>query len=426
MRLDRLPWIKVPPYDQILTHLIDVCRARQTHLLCIQGPNGSGKSRLLSELFHVLSDDPTSAVARLNGHDHSILPNGLSAWPNFDAPDAEHALEAWFSDLLQNKAHAYLLIDDVEALPYAQMSAVMTLFSHHPELFSKVTLVAFMGIAPAHIEMRGLLKGAEVITLTSMNMMESKQFVDSVFEHLNQNREVSIAEINQLHNLSYGYIGRLLKLLEEERPLPNKSAPRSLKGLWWLSVPVIGIVGFLSWQWWQNDPQETAKPEMPDLAVVVEEVMPPVKVVEPVPKVITVVPEPKAPVKVVKPIETVMVAPALMVKGEPIVEAAHPPEAISKAKVPPPQKEKASTKNKKVAVPYIIELSRDTERAALEKQLKGRSIPGQVQYAKIHERGQTVWIAFIGPYDTESQAIEGKKKLPASVQRLPLKVRKES
>lgn len=416
----------MPPYDQILTHLTDVCQARQTHLLCIQGPNGSGKSRLLSELFRALSKDPSHAVASLNGRDHSVVPSTVCTWPKFDAPDFEAALEAWLTQLLQHKTHAYLLIDDVEALPYAEMSAVMTLFSHHPELFSKVTLVAFMGIAPAHIEMRELLKGAEVITLTSMNMMESKQFVDSVFEHLNQNKEISIAEINQLHNLSYGYIGRLLKLLEEERPTPMKSVQRSFQWLWWLLIPIIGVAGFVGWQWWQKAPTEPAVTDAPDLTIVVDEVMPPVKVVEPVPKVITVTPEPKAPVKVVKPIEMVAVAPALMVKGEPIVEAAHPSEAISKAKVPPPQKEKTSTKTKKVAVPYIIELSRDTERAALEKQLKGRSIPGQVQYAKIHERGKTVWIAFIGPYDTESQAIEGKKKLPASVQRLPLKVRKES
>ena len=84
-----------------------------------------------------------------------------------------------------------------------------------------------------------------------------------------------------------------------------------------------------------------------------------------------------------------------------------------------------NAEDKKTLFNYVIELGRNRSKTELEKILKGRSIPGKVQFKQLDNAGLKIWVAYLGPYGSEKQATQGMSKLPASLQSLPLKVNKE-
>ncbi|GAA5098937.1 SPOR domain-containing protein [Wohlfahrtiimonas larvae] len=395
MKLDRLPWIDVTPYDHILSSLISLCQKTDVSLISVQGPNGSGKSRILREVVSVLSEDDNVGAIAFNGHDGSILYSHgatLQISSIFKSQERRTRFSLALETVLEDKEHLYMLIDDVEALPDDIIGDIINILTESDFYDGRVTLVTFMGVAPIYLAARQLLKDAQMVTLPSMSIMQAKQFIDKVYHYTHQTKNLSMSEVNHLHSLSYGYAGRLIKLLEQY--LINPQQVKS-SAIWWivgvvLSLPLIGV--FLWFQYEVND-------VVPHQEIVLE----PRITSEPIPIRKEVI-----PVKVVQPIqEQIFVGPIFMVQKSSLIDSA------------------SIDVDEKPILSYVIELARDRSKEQLVRKLQGRSIPGKAQFIKIESQGSNIWVAYIGPYGSKAQAQQGKEKLPASLQSLPLKVRKE-
>lgn len=425
MKLDRLPWIDISPYDQVLTDLVSSCQKRDVSLICVQGPNGSGKSRVLTELLSTLSFDATASLIALSGNDNEVFYHNVevsSDLLNLKDPKFLHNFTLTLEAILKDKQHFYILIDDVEALPYEIIQNITTIVSENPAFEKQVTLIVFMGVMPIHLETRRLLVGAQMITLKGMSLTQAKQFIDKAYHYARQPKELTMSEVNHLHGLSYGYVGRLIKLLEQSLESSNVLKPHKA---WWMPITVLSLllIGLFMWFQYDFDVVDDHK----DISVE------PVITTNPVPIKKEII-----PVKVILPIqEHIPLNSSLEEQSAhdifigPILSTDDDPETLNsiqeiverKAKIEPIKID--DNIDKKTVYNYVIELGRHQSKEQLERTLKGRSIPGKAQFTQVEVKGSKIWIAYIGPYGSEEQAQQGKAKLPASLQNLPLKVRKE-
>lgn len=412
MKLDKLPWIDISPYDQVLTDLVSSCQHRDASLICVQGPNGSGKSRILTELLSTLSFDSSASLIVLHGEGHEVFYHNVEVVSELlclNDPKFLHHLTLTLESILKDKQHFYLLIDDVEVLPYELIEGIINLLNENLGFKQQITLVVFMGVAPIHLETQHLLASAKVITLKGMSITQAKQFIDKVYHYTNQSKELTMSEVNHLHGLSYGYAGRLIKLLEEYLvSVPESKSYQS----WWRAVIVllIPLVGLIVWfqyhvQNKDSDQESTLESLIIDEPILVKKEIVPVKIITPMSDVLEKQSE-------------------LEVK---FVKADFSPNKpnINNSLLDVNNQNMHDNVDKKITQSYVIELDRHPSKVQLEKNLKGRSIPGKAQFIQSEIKGSKVWIAYIGPYGSEEQAVQGKNKLPASLQSLPLKVRKE-
>lgn len=412
LRLDRLPWIDIPPYDQILIQLMSSCQDSGMSLLCLQGPNGSGKSRLLLEFLSCLALDETIGIIEINGKTNAIAYHNIEHSAQLIKLQKKHCIETIKASIdasLDNHSSIYVLIDDAEYFSCDVMTALHQSISESPDYKNKVSMVLCMGIISIDPDVQALLKHANIITLPGMTMTQSKVFIDNIYAHVQDNYRISVGDANQLHNLSYGYPGRLIKLMQQKSTPQNQkytrfNALKLLVGV--LSVAlIIGIV-------WMRNGSDVPQPfvETPLM---------------PIPKEIIHVKK----LDVVRALEyqrDLSVNVSLMPSSsfwklsqkhfeKKIVQT--PMEIVVPTVVEQAQN--------KVKVNYVIELARHSSKAKLEEMLKGRSIPGKTQFKQVKNKGLNVWVAYIGPYGDEEQAKKGKKVLPASLQTLPLQVIKE-
>lgn len=421
MKLDRLPWINTSPYDQVLNHLISSCQKRDVGLICVQGPNGSGKSRILTELLSTLSNDTTIALIALSGSDNEIFYNNAELSPeSLDLTDNQflHNFTLKLEESLQDQRHICFLIDDIEDLSYDLMHSMMAAMMDNPTFKERITFIAFMGTSPSHIEMRQLFSNAEMIPLKGMTVTQLKQFVDQVHQYMRYDKELSMFEVNQLHSLSYGYVGRLMKLLESS--VTHAKKPVSIK--FWLSlISVIVLLLIVFFVWKKDDAplSDTVKTldsdvgALNDPILITKEIVP-VKLVIPI--------QASTDVKINDSISSL---PETIFMGPDIPKKTIDSMSLNNITTKESSIKKPKNFDKKTVYNYVIELERNHSKAQLETVLKGRSIPGKAQFKQIDENGSKIWIAYIGPYGSEEQARQGKAKLPASLQNLPLKVRKE-
>lgn len=392
-------------------------------LICIKGSEGAGKTRLLSELLETLSFDKTASVIELRSRSHQVFYHNVKVSVDLlklDHPDFLSNFLLMLESVLADERHFYILIDDADCIEYEIIREIISILSEQSKFYRHVTLVLSMGATPADIEINNLLQKAKIITLTGMTVAQTKNFIDQIYKETPE-KMVSISEANQLASLSYGYPGRILKLLQqknEKAKQPNKNNISKLLVILIIviSIAIFAVMTLNDWFFERKEPERILiEPKVNQLPVVITKEIVPVKI-----------------------IPVVSVAASKLEASNDLIDES----IIDKEKQIELQKVESITveitedlpvsddvtpeiDDKKTAFNYVIELSRHRSKAELERILKGRSIPGKPQFKQLNNENSKIWVAYIGPYGSEKQATQGMKKLPASLQSLPLKVNKE-
>lgn len=411
MKLDQLPWIGIAPYDQILTDLINSCLTEDMSLICVEGSEGSGKTRLLSELLVALSVDETVGLIEFRGRTNQVFYHNIKALTSFLKLDPSQifcnfllALEK----ILEEKRHVYVLIDDADDIEYEIFKALLSIINDNFDLHHRVTLVLFMGATPMNLEFQPLLQQAKRFSLTGMTVAQTKSFIDQIYLKTPE-KSVSIFEANQLNSLSYGYPGRLIKLLQNKKEKTIEPKRNNIYTLLTVFIIALSIVLTL-YQWIFNSEQSqkvSIDPKINHQPTVIKKEVVPVKTITVMPATEIVLDETN------NFFEADIVNPEKIVKLQKNENSSIESNLILNAE------------DKKTLFNYVIELGRNRSKTELEKILKGRSIPGKVQFKQLDNAGLKIWVAYLGPYGSEKQATQGMSKLPASLQSLPLKVNKE-
>lgn len=216
--LQDLPWLDLQPGEKILRSLYRNL-VFTTHVAydycCVHGASGSGKTKMMLELGRRLSLEKEIFFVLIEGGEkvldycHRALNEGLRQRDLFlESPLA--VLKEYFKE----RKKVVLLIDRAEGLTPHELSALLELKEKANQEKIGLFLYLFLDINQPNQELKSLTHYATHYTLSPINTDQLKRFVDHL--HIVYGYDVKALthlEINRLHALSYGYPGRVLKLI---------------------------------------------------------------------------------------------------------------------------------------------------------------------------------------------------------------------
>lgn len=456
-----LPWLDLMPTQRVLDRLYENIMSGRHDFCSVHGASGSGKTRMMLELGKRLRQNDEIVLTMINGEETDVLTlfrrslGDEMTQSNFLRDDVLSILQT----LIAEGKKIVLLIDASENLNATELKLLDQLRVACNEHSRHFFLFLFMDIHQKDIFIKRILNRSTNYTLSPVNAMQLKRLIDHANAFFGKtDDELTHAEVNRLHSLSYGYPGRVLKLIT---PQPKRFL--TLRNVM-ASVIVLGLlIAGTAWFYLIKEPKnnDAMVQQEKEVSVTVSSV---VDSDEPDAKarvqqltgnngrasqaaeaeamrVETNNPPAMLPVK----IETIKVDRApesdegKLVKKPPIVVAmkgdaqtATPQEAVAVMQENSQENKQArkpvkETVAKPVTKPvtkavtdskYYIQLAEGNSKQVVENHLKGRTIPG----APIIKRVGNRWVAVIGPYGSEALAKTGIQHLPSSVKALNLSV----
>lgn len=459
-----LPWLDLMPTQRVLDRLYENIMSGRHDFCSMHGASGSGKTRMMLELGKRLRQNDEIVLTMINGEETDVLTlfrrslGDEMTQSNFLRDDVLSILQA----LIAEGKKIVLLIDASENLNAPELKLLDQLRVACNEHSRHFFLFLFMDIHQKDLFIKRILNRSTNYTLSPVNAMQLKRLIDHANAFFGKtDDELSHAEVNRLHSLSYGYPGRVLKLIT---PQPKRFL--TLRNVM-ASVIVLGLlIAGTAWFYLIKEPKnndamvQQEKEASVTVSSVVDGDEPDAKArvqqltgnngsvhqaaeAEAM-RVEANNPPAMLPVK----IETIKVDRApesdeeKFVKKAPIVVAIKGDSQTTKSQetVAVKQEEKpdessvvnrgqTETKPLKETVAksmikpatdskYYIQLVEGNSKQVVENHLKGRTIPGAPIIKQVGNR----WVAVIGPYGSEALAKTGIQHLPSSVKALNLSV----
>ena len=468
-----LPWLDLMPTQRVLDRLYENIMSGRHDFCSVHGASGSGKTRMMLELGKRLRQNDEIVLTMINGEETDVLTlfrrslGDEMTQSNFLRDDVLSILQA----LIAEGKKIVLLIDASENLNATELKLLDQLRVACNEHSRHFFLFLFMDIHQKDLFIKRILNRSTNYTLSPVNAMQLKRLIDHANAFFGKtDDELSHAEVNRLHSLSYGYPGRVLKLIT---PQPKRFL--TLRNVM-ASVIVLGLlIAGTAWFYLIKEPEITdamvqqKKNANITVSSVVDGDEPNVKArveqlagnnekngnagnADQVATVETIEAEANNPPAMLPvKIETIKVDRApksdeeKFVKKAPIVVAikgdsqtAKPQETVAvkqeekpdesvvnrgQTETKPLKETVAKSVTKPVTKPatdskYYIQLAEGNSKQVVENHLKGRTIPGAPIIKQVGNR----WVAVIGPYGSEALAKTGIQHLPSSVKALNLSV----
>lgn len=216
--LQNLPWLDLQPADKILRNL----QRNLTHTdyaaydyCCIHGASGSGKTKMMLELGRRLSAEEEIFFVLIEGSEKVLdyccqaLNKGLRQRDLF----LEDPL-AIIKEFFKEEKKVAIFIDRAEALTPNELGTLLELKEKANQEKTGLFLYLFLDINQPNQELKSLTHYATHYTLSPINTDQLKRFVNHLRVVCGYDvKALTHLEINRLHALSYGYPGRVLKLI---------------------------------------------------------------------------------------------------------------------------------------------------------------------------------------------------------------------
>ncbi len=472
-----LPWLDLMPTQRVLDRLYENIMSGRHDFCSVHGASGSGKTRMMLELGKRLRQNDEIVLTMINGEETDVLTlfrrslGDEMTQSNFLRDDVLSILQT----LIAEGKKIVLLIDASENLNATELKLLDQLRVACNEQSRHFFLFLFMDIHQKDLFIKRILNRSTNYTLSPVNAMQLKRLIDHANAFFGKtDDELTHAEVNRLHSLSYGYPGRVLKLIT---PQPKRFL--TLRNVM-ASVIVLGLlIAGTAWFYLIKEPEITDAmvQQEKDASVTVSSVVdgdePNAKTrvqqlagnngktgnagnTDQVATVETVGVEANNPPAMLPvKIETIKVDRApesdeeKFVKKSPIVVAIKGDSQSVKPQDKVAARQEANQENKQARKPaesvgnraqaeknsvketvaksvikpatdpkYYIQLAEGNSKQTVENHLKGRTIPGAPIIKQVGNR----WVAVIGPYGSETQAKTGINRLPSSVKALNLSV----
>lgn len=468
-----LPWLDLSPTEEMLREVELNISEQWGDFYAIYGPAASGKTRFLIELGKRLTEYENILVGALDANQTTLLEKfaELLGGDPQSTVDME-MLAQLIEPFVEEHRQIVILIDEAEKLSTEQLSLFYQLKERfNSESYFHITLVLFMDLNNQDIFSRELLKKAVGFTLGPVNIAQIRRLVDHAYKFFEREHDFTSSDLKKLHSLSYGYPGRLLRILD----LRPKFKP-TFKHLFFLLLILAFLIGG-SLAYYINDRAYDKRIETtPEIAEfesdrikVAREVHLHSALQKGLPRLLelgrerarvkqaiiiqqvqddfkeTIQQDAKdiGPIKElegVTPLEVDSQSSALLspTKGssEPKNKALSHENTINTggesnrddkasietkgAEIKPEvlQKKKMAKEVPTTVSQHYIRLSTGDSRESALAKLRGRSVPGAPKVKRVGNQ----WITYIGPYGSKAQAEKGLKQLPSSLRALPLQV----
>ncbi len=413
------PWIEIEPHDSILAEMSWIlAEEEQNHLFLVKGVEQSGKTRLMLELARKLSERESLYVGCVDGRASDLISSiyrALGEKESMESLPFMKRMELLFKQRKLTNEHVVLCIDNADHLTLDLLFDLkeMIYSDSLPILFS---VVLFYSNESKDLMIRDLLEGEKRYELTPLDIAGATLFINEMQSYYGDEETIPNRDVNEIHNITYGYPGRIVKHLQGSRAAKKGGIP-FIYGFFGLAALAM-ILFFLTPQKEKGEERKT---------VVTKEVEKPLGAELTVAEKIALLEVEYDPHLNLREEELKRYEENLRRLDEEILGAnGRRIEVRELIKIPPPKeatpkREAAKVEAKKVQssrTAYYLELATGASEKEVRDKIAGRSIPGSLNVSQKNGR----WIAYLGPYQSEKQAKEGAEKLPASVRALAPKV----
>lgn len=207
-----LPWLKLGPTEEVMRKIKQHILSHRGDFYAIYGPAGCGKTRFMQELKERLDSDDFVVA-------HEVVVGKKTVYQQIakilDTSEDEADIVARLEEIPPTGMKMVLLVDDADGLINDELSFLYRLKEHvNKKYHSRHLVIAlFMDLNNQDIFSKELLLQSNSFTIGPINLMQVKEFVNHLYQAHGKESPYSMVELKRLHAFSYGYPGRVARLV---------------------------------------------------------------------------------------------------------------------------------------------------------------------------------------------------------------------
>lgn len=212
--LHNLPWLPLGPTEEVMRRIEQHITTNRGDFYSVYGPSGCGKTRFLKELS-----------LRLECHDNIVARDIIAGQGSIfaqvakmlDTTEDETEILKRLEEVPPTGMKMVLLVDDAEKLTQEELSFLyaakekINKGGRHKK--AHLVIVLFMDLNNQDIFLKELLLHSNSFTIGPINHMQVSQLVTHIYQFHGKEPQYSSSDLRQLHAFSYGYPGRVVRLI---------------------------------------------------------------------------------------------------------------------------------------------------------------------------------------------------------------------
>lgn len=218
--MHKLPWLSLGPIEEVMRRVEQHISMGLGDFYSIYGPSGCGKSRFMMELSRRLNEYGHIVAREVIAGKGSIFTKIATL---LECEANEEAIITRLKEIPPTGLKMVLLVDDADQLTAEELSFIY----RTKEMINQkglrigrkeihVVVVLFMDLNNQDIYSKELLLHSKSFTIGPINHMQIKELVWHIYKHHDKVADCSSRDLNRLHAFSYGYPGRIVRLVTAE------------------------------------------------------------------------------------------------------------------------------------------------------------------------------------------------------------------
>lgn len=244
-----LPWLPLGPTEEVMRRIEQHISTNRGDFYSIYGPSGCGKTRFMMELSRRLDLHENIVAREIVAGNDSIFKQVAKL---LETSEDEAEIVAKLEAVPPTGIKMVLLVDDADKLTQDELSF---LYRTKEKINNRgrfkqthIVVVLLMDLNNQDIFSKGLLLHSNSFTIGPVNHMQVSELVTHIYKHYGKEHQYSLSDLRQLHAFSYGYPGRVIRLiapdLEPSFEFKKRHVLYGLLGLLGIVAVVLAIMNY--------------------------------------------------------------------------------------------------------------------------------------------------------------------------------------
>ncbi len=243
--LHDLPWLELGPTEEVMRRIEHHICSERGDFYSVFGPSGCGKTRFMLELSQRL-DQYEHLVARPITAGTETIYAQIATILECDADEFE--ITERLKQVPPTGLKMVLLIDDADRLTNEELAFLHRVKERINKLspYKSIVLILLMDLNNQDIFSKEILLHSNSYTLPPINLMQVRELLNHLYRFYGKTHNFSAAELKKLHAFSYGYPGRVVRLVELDfAPRKKIGKTKILGGILILILAAILILAYI-------------------------------------------------------------------------------------------------------------------------------------------------------------------------------------
>ncbi|UNM96712.1 ATP-binding protein [Ignatzschineria rhizosphaerae] len=210
--LHDLPWLELGPTEEVMGRIEQHISTNRGDFYSVYGPSGCGKTRFMLELSKRLDSFDHIVARNITAGQDSVLAQIAGM---LETTEDEAEIIARLEEVPPTGLKMVLLVDDADYLSNEELSFLYRVKEKINKINRKanVVIVLFMDLNNQDIFSKELLLHSNSFTIGPINLTQVREFIAHIYRYFGKEPHYTLTELKQLHAFSYGYPGRIARLI---------------------------------------------------------------------------------------------------------------------------------------------------------------------------------------------------------------------